>query len=74
MAKPKRERFLLRKRQLRRQKIKKLREKFARATSEAERQRIIEKIKRLSPLYPIEEVLGVKLDKQSSPQPQKQTQ
>jgi len=60
MVKPKRERFLKRKRQLRRQKIKKLREKFAKTTSEAERKRIIEKIRRLSPLYPIEEVLGVK--------------
>jgi len=57
MAKPKRERFLLRKRQKRREKIRKLREKYAQTMSEKERQAIIEKIKRLSPTYPIEEVL-----------------
>jgi len=62
MPKPKRERFLLRKRQKRREKIRKLREKYAQTMSEKERQAIIEKIKRLSPTYPIEEVLGQKRD------------
>ena len=58
MPKPKRERFLLRKWQKRRQKIKKLKEKYAQATSERERQAIIEKIRRLAPLYPIENLTG----------------
>ena len=58
MPKPKRERFLLRKWQKRRQKIKKLKEKYAQATSEKERQAILEKVRRLAPLYPLENITG----------------
>ena len=54
---------MIRKEQQRYQKIKKLREKFAKATSEAERRRILQKILKLNPLYPVEEVLGVKVDR-----------
>jgi hypothetical protein len=57
---PARRKFLIRKKQKRRKKIKKLKEKYLKAKTREEKERIIEKILRIAPHYPIEEIL--KLD------------
>ncbi len=57
---PKRRRFKIRQKQKRRQKIKKLKAKYLKAKTKKEKERIIEKILRIAPHYPIENIL--KLD------------
>lgn len=54
---PKRRRFQIRQRQKRREKIKKLKEKYLRAKTQEEKEKIIEKISKIAPHYPIEEIL-----------------
>jgi hypothetical protein len=67
---PAKRKFLIRKKQKRRKKIKKLKEKYLKAKTKEEKERIIEKILRIAPHYPIEEIL--KLDEtQKSNEPQK---
>jgi hypothetical protein len=55
-----RRKFLIRKKQKRRKKIKKLKEKYLKAKTKEEKEKIIEKILRIVPHYPIENSL--KLD------------
>ncbi len=55
--KPKRRKFEIQKKQKRKQKIKKLKEKYLTAKNEEEKQKILEKLKRIAPHYPIEEFL-----------------
>jgi hypothetical protein len=57
---PAKRKFSIRKKQKRRKKIKKLKEKYLKAKTKEEKERIIEKILRIAPHYPIEEIL--KLD------------
>ncbi|HDM31818.1 MAG TPA: hypothetical protein ENG32_00395 [bacterium] len=57
---PKRRRFKIKQKQKRRQKIKKLKAKYLKAKTKKEKERIIEKILRIAPHYPIENIL--KLD------------
>jgi hypothetical protein len=57
---PARRKFLIRKKQKRREKIKKLKEKYLKAKTKEEKEKIIEKILRIAPHYPIENIL--KLD------------
>jgi hypothetical protein len=58
---PKRRQFEIKKKQKRRKKIKKLKEKFLKAKSKAEKEKILEKVLKKFPHYPIEEFL--KLEK-----------
>ncbi len=58
---PKRRQFEIKKRQKRRKKIKKLKEKYLSAKTEEERKKILEKILKIAPHYPINSLL--KLDK-----------
>ncbi|GAQ94351.1 hypothetical protein TAGGR_1531 [Thermodesulfovibrio aggregans] len=48
----------LRKRRLRREKLKKLREKFKEAKSEDEKKRILEKVSKISPSLKIEQFIA----------------
>jgi hypothetical protein len=67
---PARRKFLIRKKQKRRKKIRKLKEKYLKAKTKEEKEKIIEKILRIAPHYPIENIL--KLDEtQKSNEPQK---
>jgi len=67
---PARRKFQIRKKQKRRKKIKKLKEKYLKAKTKEEKEKIIEKILRIAPHYPIENIL--KLDEtQKSNEPQK---
>lgn len=59
--KPKRRKFEIKKKQKRKEKIKKLKEKYLLAKNKEEKETILEKIKKIAPHYPIEEIL--KLDK-----------
>lgn len=54
----KRRRFEIRKKRKRRTKIKKLKEKYFQTKSGKEKEKIIEKIKKIAPHLRIEEVLG----------------
>lgn len=54
---PKRRYFQIRQKQKRRKKIKKLKEKYLKAQTKEEKERIIEKILKIAPHYPIEEIL-----------------
>lgn len=53
---PKRRSFEIKSRWKRRWKIKKLKEKYLKAKSEKEKEKIIEKILKISPSYPLEEL------------------
>ncbi len=55
---PKRRRFQIRQKQKRRAKIKKLKEKYKKAKTKEEREKIIEKILKIAPHYPIENIVG----------------
>lgn len=57
---PKRRYFLIRKRQKKREEIRKLKLKFLKAQRKKECQKIIEKILKIAPHYPIEEILKLK--------------
>ncbi len=57
---PKRRQFEIKKKRNRRKKIKKLKAKYLSATTKEEKEKIIEKILKIAPHYPIEEIL--KLD------------
>lgn len=57
---PKKRRFKIKQKQKRRKKIKKLKEKYLKAKTREEKEKIIEKILKIAPHYPIEEIL--KLD------------
>jgi 2-oxo-4-hydroxy-4-carboxy--5-ureidoimidazoline (OHCU) decarboxylase len=59
--KPKRRKFIIKLKQKRRKKIKKLKEKYLKATSKEEKEKILEKVKKIAPQYPLENFL--KLDK-----------
>jgi len=54
----KRRQFEIKRKQKRRKKLKKLKEKYFLAKSKEEKEKIIEKIKRISPHLSIEEFLG----------------
>lgn len=56
----KRRQFEIERRQKRRKKIEKLKEKYLKAKTKEEKEEIIEKILKIAPHYPIEEIL--KLD------------
>ena len=56
----KRRQFEIKKKRERRQKIKKLKEKYLMAKTEEEKNKILDKIKRIAPHYPIEEILKLK--------------
>lgn len=58
---PKRRRFEIKRKQKTKKKIKKLKEKYLIAKTKEEKEKILEKIKRIVPHYPVEEIL--KLDK-----------
>lgn len=58
---PKRRRFEIKRKQKTKNKIKKLKEKYLIAKTKEEKEKILEKIKRIVPHYPVEEIL--KLDK-----------
>ena len=53
----KRRQFLIKQKQKRRKKIKKLKEKFLSAKSKEEKEKILEKIRKIAPHYPTEEIL-----------------
>ncbi len=57
---PSRRKFEIRKKQKRRRKIRKLKEEFLKAKTEKERGKILEKIKKIAPHYPLEEILKLK--------------
>jgi len=57
---PKRRRFEIKKKQRRRKKIRKLKQKYLLAKTKEEKEKILEKIKTLSPHYPFEEILKLK--------------
>lgn len=54
---PKRRRFQIRQKQKRREKIKKLKAKYLKAETAQEKEKIIEKILKIAPHYPIEDIL-----------------
>lgn len=56
----KRRRFEIRKKQKRRKKIKKLKERYLAAKSKEEKEKILEKLKRITPHYPLDQFLGTK--------------
>jgi len=55
---PKRRRFIIRLKRKRKAKIKKLKEKLLKASGPQEKEKIINKILRLSPSYPIQNLLN----------------
>ena len=55
---PKRRKFIIKKKRKRREKIKKLRERYFQSQDPKERQKIIEKLKRVAPHLNLEEVLN----------------
>lgn len=57
---PKRRQFVIKKRRKRKAKIQKLKEKYLQAKTKKEKEALVEKIKRISPHCPTEELLGVK--------------
>ena len=57
----KRKRFEIKRKQKRRKKIKKLKEKYKLAKTQKDKEKILEKLLKISPHYPIEEFL--KLEK-----------
>ena len=54
---PKRRRMKIKQEIKKRQKIQKLKEKYSLAKSQKEKNEILEKLKKISPFYPIEEFL-----------------
>lgn len=54
---PKRRRFEIKRKQKTKKKIKKLKEKYLIAKTKEEKEKILEKIKRIVPHYPVEEIL-----------------
>jgi hypothetical protein len=56
----KRRKFEIKKRQKRRKKLKKLKEKYLLAKSKEEKEKILEKMRRISPYFRIEEISGEK--------------
>jgi hypothetical protein len=63
---PARRKFLIRKKQKRRKKIKKLKGKYLKAKTKEEKEKIIEKILRIAPHYPIENVLKLEETQKSN--------
>jgi hypothetical protein len=59
----KRRQFEIKKRQKRRKKIQRLKEKYLISRSREEKEKILEKIRKIAPHYPIEEIL--RLDKKT---------
>jgi len=57
----KRRQFLIKLKQKRKKRIKELKEKYLMAKTREEKEKILEKIKKLNPFYPTEEIL--KLEK-----------
>jgi len=57
---PKRRQFNIRKKSRRRKKLKKLKERYSQVKTKKEKERIVEKIKRISPYLAIEEILKIK--------------
>jgi hypothetical protein len=55
---PKRRRFVIRLKRKRKVKIKKLKEKLLKASGQQEKEKIINKILRLSPSYPVQNLLN----------------
>jgi len=53
----KRRKFIIKLKQERRKKIKKLKEKYLIAKTKEEKEKILEKIQKIAPHYPIEEIL-----------------
>jgi len=56
----KRRQFEIKTKQKRRKKLKKLKEKYLATKSKRKKEEIIEKMKRIFPRSPIEEILGIK--------------
>jgi hypothetical protein len=54
---PKRRRFQIRQKRERREKIKKLKEKYKLAKTQEEKEKIIEKLRKIAPHYPLEQFL-----------------
>lgn len=61
---PKRRQFVIKSRRKRKVKIQKLKEKYFQAKKKKEKEDILEKIKRIAPHYPAEELLGIKNEKE----------
>lgn len=57
---PKRRYFKIRAKQKRRKKIKKLKEKYKKAKTKEEKEKIIQKILKIAPNYPIEQIIQEK--------------
>jgi 2-oxo-4-hydroxy-4-carboxy--5-ureidoimidazoline (OHCU) decarboxylase len=53
----KRRKFIIKLKQKRKKKIKKLKEKYLRAETREEKEKILEKILKIAPHYPVEELL-----------------
>ena len=60
---PRRRRFIIRKKRKIREKIKKLKEKYLKAKEKEEKEKIIDKILKISPHYPIREILKLNTSK-----------
>jgi len=54
---PARRKFLIRKKQQRREKMRKLKQKYLKAKTKEEKEKIIDKILKIAPHYPIENIL-----------------
>jgi len=54
---PKRRRFQIRQKIKRREKIKKLKEKYKLAKTQEEKEKILEKLRKIAPHYPLEQFL-----------------
>lgn len=60
---PKKRQFKIRKIRQRREKIRKLKEKYLATKSKKKKEEIAEKMRKVSPRSPIEEILGIKKEK-----------
>ncbi|MCP6719513.1 MAG: hypothetical protein KJI71_04795 [Patescibacteria group bacterium] len=59
----KRRRFEIKKKRKRKEKIKKLREKYSDTKNKREKKEVLDKIQKIAPHYPIEEILKLEKDK-----------
>lgn len=61
----KRRQFQIKRKRKTREKIKKLKEKYSSAKSKKEKEQIIEKMKKISPFLPVEEILNISKNKKT---------
>lgn len=59
----KRRQFIIRAKRKRKQKIRKLKDKYLEAKSKSEKEKILEKIKKIAPHYPDQEILKLTKEK-----------